>query len=63
MPRYLVEYLIENYPGNGIFILNDNSVKKGLKEVLISGMKVVKIDFKSTEASHPTFKDRYFLRN
>lgn len=43
MSGYLLEYLLANYQGKGIFVLNDNKVKMGLKDVaLISGMEVLK---------------------
>lgn len=51
----MVEHLIEDYQGNEIFILNDNEVKVGLKDVaLISGLEVVKTDFRLTMTSQPT---------
>lgn len=63
MSAYWVEHLIENYQGSGICILNDNEVKMDLKDVtLISGLKVAKTNFRPTKASHPTCRDRYFLR-
>lgn len=55
MLGYLVEYLIENYHDIGFFILNGNELKMYLKDVaLISGLKVVKIDFRQIEASNLT---------
>lgn len=51
MPGYLFDHLLKNYQGKGIFILNDNEVKMGLRDVeLISGMMVVKTNFKLIEA-------------
>lgn len=62
MSGYLMEHLIENYQYKWIFILNNKEVKMGLKNVaLISIMKIVKTEFKPTEAWNPLFRDRYFL--
>lgn len=56
----LLELFFENYQENGIFAIDDNEVKMLLKDVaLISGMNVVKIDFKPTKARHPTFRNRF----
>lgn len=42
--------MLENYQGKRIFVLKDNEVKMGLKDVaLISAMKVV-----TTEANQPS---------
>lgn len=61
MSDYLCEHLLENYLDKGILVLNDSEVKMGLKYVaFISGMKVVKTDFKPTKMKHPNFKDRFF---
>lgn len=47
---------MENYQDKMIFNINDNEVKMGSKDVmLISGLKVLKINFKQTEAKYPTF--------
>lgn len=59
---YFVEHMIENYQRNRIFILNYNEVKMELKNVaLISIMKVVKTDFKPTDRTPYTFRERYFV--
>lgn len=56
-------YLIDNYQGDGTFVLKENEVKMGLKNMtLISEMKVVKTNFKPTEASYSTFSARYFSK-
>lgn len=60
MSDYIVEHLIGDYQGKDIFILNDNEVAMELKDVLISGLKVVKTNSKPIEVEHPTFRDRFF---
>lgn len=44
-----------------MFILNNNEVKMWLKDaMLISGLRVVSINFIPMEAQQPSFRDRYF---
>lgn len=35
MLGFLMEHLLDNYQGVGVFSLNDNDLKMGLKEVVI----------------------------
>lgn len=51
MSGYLLKNLLENYQDKGIFIINDNGVKTGLKDVmLISELKIAKADFKASKS-------------
>lgn len=59
MLGYLLKHLLDNYQVKRMFVLNDNEVKMGLKDMKVN-MKLVKTEFNPTKAQHSIFRDRYF---
>lgn len=58
MLSFLIELLVDCYRGENIFVFNKKEVKFGLKDMAISGLRIVNPRFIPKEEL--TFRDRYF---
>lgn len=61
MSSYLLEHFLKNYQGKGIFVLNDNEIKRDWR----FGIDIRNEDSQywrlTNFARHPMFKDGFFL--